>query len=133
MPDTGGWSTQADSIESRESWVAACLALAILAVGFGAPLMVVVGLKPIGESLGADRAVIALAGALTWIGTGLGGILMGWTADRIGIRAATSLGGVMTAAGLAVAATGGVWGLYVGHGLLIGLLGNGAMYAPLLV
>ena len=133
MPDTGSWSHQRDSVEGPASWIAACLALAILAVGFGAPLMAVVGLKPIQESLGADRSVIALAGSLTWVGTGLGGILMGVMADRIGIRAATTIGGTMTAAGLALASTGHLWALYAGHGLMIGLLGNGAMYAPLLI
>ena len=39
----------------------------------------------------------------------------------------------MMAAGLALSSTGSVWALYVGHGLLIGLLGNGAIYAPLVV
>jgi len=37
------------------------------------------------------------------------------------------------AAGLALSSTGSVWALYVGHGLLIGLVGNGAIYAPLVV
>ncbi len=46
----------------------------------------VVGLKPIQDSLGTDRSVVALAGALVWVGTGLGGIMMGWLAERIGIR-----------------------------------------------
>jgi MFS family permease len=133
MPDSGILSEYSDSIEVRGSWTAACLALVILAVGYGAPLVVVVGLEPIQRSLGTDRSVIALAGALTWVGTGLGGILMGWVADRIGIRATTSIGAVMTAAGLGVASTGSVWALYVGHGLLIGLIGNGALYAPLLI
>jgi MFS family permease len=96
-------------------------------------LLVVVALKPIQETLGTDRSVVALAGALVWVGTGLGGIMMGWLADRIGIRATVAIGAVMMAAGLAVSATGTVWGLYVGHGLLIGLVGNGAIYAPLVV
>ena len=39
----------------------------------------------------------------------------------------------MMAAGLALSAAGSVWALYVGHGLLIGLVGNGAIYAPLVV
>jgi len=121
------------SIETRGSWVAALLALAILAVGYGAPLVAVVGLEPIQTSLHSDRSVVALAGAIAWVGTGIGGILMGWVADRIGIRATTSIGAAATGAGLALAATGGVWALYVGHGLLIGLIGNGALYAPLLV
>ncbi len=87
-----------ESIETRRSWIAACLTLAMLAIGYGAPLLVVVGLKPIQATLASDRSVIALAGALTWVGTGLGGILMGWVADRIGIRATTSLGAISTAA-----------------------------------
>ncbi len=133
MPDSGALTRHDESIEGRGSWIAACVALAILAVAFGAPLMVVVGLKPIQQALHSERSVIALAGALTWVGTGVGGILMGWLADRIGIRAATSIGGTMTAAGLAVASSGSIPALYVGHGLLIGLVGNGALYAPLLI
>ena len=133
MPDSGTVSQVSASIETRGSWVAAVLALAILAVGYGAPLVAVVGLEPIQTSLHSDRSVVALAGAIAWVGTGVGGILMGWVADRIGIRATTSIGAAATGAGLALAATGGVWALYVGHGLLIGLIGNGALYAPLLV
>jgi MFS family permease len=107
-------------MESRASWVAACVTLAILAISYGSPLLIVVGLKPMTEALDTDRSTIALAGSLVWIGTGLGGIPMGWLADRIGIRAIVALGAVMMAAGLAVSTLGSLWGLYVGHGLLIG-------------
>ncbi len=137
MPDSAGplrqGDSHGDSIESRRSWIAASLALALLAVCYGAPLPVVIGLKPIQETLGSDRSVVALAGALIWVGTGLGGIGMGWLADRIGIRATIAFGGVMSACGLALSSTGSIWALYVGHGLLIGLLGNAAFYAPLLI
>jgi hypothetical protein len=44
-----------DSIENRSSWVAAAITTAILAISYGAPLLVVVGLKPITASLGTDR------------------------------------------------------------------------------
>jgi MFS family permease len=76
---------------------------------------------------------VALAGALVWVGTGLGGIMMGWLADRVGIRFTVFVGAMMMALGLALSAAGSVWALYVGHGLLIGLVGNGAIYAPLVV
>lgn len=132
MPDTVP-PQRAASIESRASWMAACLTLAILSISYGAPLLVVVGLKPIQEGLATDRSVVALAGALVWVGTGLGGILMGWLADRIGIRFTVMIGAVMMAAGLALSATGSIWALYVGHGLLIGLIGNGAIFAPLVI
>ncbi|HUN42285.1 MAG TPA: MFS transporter [Acetobacteraceae bacterium] len=133
MPDSAPALRHGDSIESRRSWIAAGLALALLSVSYGAPLPVVVGLKPIQETLGADRSVVALAGALIWVGTGLGGIGMGWLADRIGIRATIAFGAVMSASGLILSSTGSIWALYVGHFLLIGLLGNAAFYAPLLI
>jgi MFS family permease len=133
MPDTGAAPMRAASIESRASWTAAFLTLGILSISYGAPLIVVVGLKPIQDSLGTDRSVIALAGALVWIGTGMGGIMMGWLAERIGIRFTASIGAVMMAAGLALSSTGSIWALFLGHGVLVGLVGNGAIYAPLVV
>ena len=122
-----------DSIESRSSWVAAAITTAILAISYGAPLLVVVGLKPITASLGTERSVVALAGALVWVGTGMGGIVMGWVADRIGVRSTVVFGAVMAALGLAVSAIGQVWALFLGHAILIGLLGNSAHYPPLVV
>lgn len=121
------------SVEGRGSWVAAFVTLFILSFSYGSPLLVVVGLKPMQAALGTDRSVLALAGALVWIGTGAGGIAMGWLADRIGIRAIVAFGAVMMAAGLALSTLGPVWALYIGHGLLIGFLGNGAIYPPLLI
>ena len=122
-----------DSIESRSSWVAAAVTTAILAISYGAPLLVVVGLKPITASLGTDRSVVALAGALVWVGTGMGGIVMGWVADRIGVRPTVVFGALMVVLGLAVSATGWVWALVLGHAILIGLLGNSAHFPPLVV
>jgi MFS family permease len=122
-----------DSVESRGSWIAAGLAIAILSISYGAPLVVVIGLKPIAAALGSDRSVVALAAALVWVGTGSGGILMGWVADRVGVRRTVIFGALMTALGLAVSAIGSVWGLYLGHALLIGFLGGGALYPPLLI
>jgi MFS family permease len=118
-------------MDGKQAWIAAGVTLAILSISFGAPLLVVVGLKPMQEALGTDRSVLALGGALVWVGTGLGGLLMGPLADRIGIRAIVALGTMMIAVGLAVSAVGTIEAVYVGHGL-IGL-GNGAIYAPLLI
>ena len=121
------------SIETRQSWHAALLTLAILSLSFGSPLLAVVGLRDIQSAMHTDRSVVSLASAMVWIGNGLGGIPMGWLADRIGIRKTVALGTISMAAGLAVSSLGSVWALYVGHGLLMGLLGNGAIYAPLMV
>ncbi len=120
-----------ESIESRASWVAASITLLILSISYGAPLVFVVGLKPIAASLGTDRSVVALAASLVWLGTGLGGIVMGRLADRIGMRPVAVFGAGMTALGLAVSAIGETWALFLGSAVLIGLLGNSAHYPPL--
>jgi MFS family permease len=109
------------------------LTLAILSLSFGSPLLAVVGLRDIQAALHTDRSVVSLASALVWIGNGVGGIPMGWLADRIGIRKTVAIGTVSMAAGMALSSLGSVWALYVGHGLFVGLLGNGAIYAPLLI
>src|SRR6187549_266036 len=120
-------------VDSRASWKTAWLVLVILSVSYASPLFIVVGMKPMQEALGTDRSVLALAGALVWVGTGSGGILMGWLADRIGLRTTVTIGACMIAGGLALSSLGSIWALYVGHGLRIGLLGNGGVYPPLLV
>ena len=120
------------SIETPASWVVAFACLAILSVTYGAPLVIVVALKPIAADLDVPRSVPALASALASFGTGLGGMPLGWLAERLGVRRTTIFGGLMAAAGLMVATVGGAWGLYVGYGLLLGFLGNGAMNAPLM-
>ena len=121
------------SIESRDSWAAAIIVLGLLAISYGSPLLTVVGLKPITEDLGTARQIVSLASALTWFGTGLGGILMGHVAERLGIRFTVIFGAVMIALGLCVSALGNIWAILIGHTLLVGLLGNGALYPPLLV
>jgi MFS family permease len=120
-----------DSIEGRSSWVAASITLAILSISSGAPLVVIVGLKPIAASLETDRSVVALAASLIWLGTGLGGIMMGRIADRVGMRPIAIFGASMTASGLAVSAIGQTWALIFGSAVLIGLLGNSAHFPPL--
>jgi len=119
-------------VESKASWRAAWLVLAILTISFGSPLLLVVGLKPIQETLGTDRSVVALVIAVVWIGTGSGGILMGWLADRIGLRTTVAIGACMVAGGLALSSLGWIWALFVGQALM-GFLGNGGVYPPLLV
>jgi MFS family permease len=135
MPDAGGTTSgeRVREVEGHGAWAAACIALLLLSISYGSPLLIVVGLKPIAASLDTPRQVISLAAAMTWVGTGLGGILMGWLADRIGVRRTVMFGATMIAAGLAVSSIGTVWALYIGHGLLLGLFGNGAMFPPLLV
>ena len=120
------------SVETRTSWLVAAAAVAILSVSFGAPVIVVVALPTIAADLGEARAVPALASSLAYLGAGAGGVLMGWLAGRVGTRPVAVAGGAMVCAGLALAAGGAAWQLLLGYGLLVGLLGNGALFPPLM-
>jgi MFS family permease len=120
------------SIESRRSWVVATIALTVLTVAYGAPLVTVVAMKPIATELGTSRSGPALAVSLTYIGSGLGGILMGWFSGHVGIRRVVIGCGTMLAAGLVVASFGGLWSLYLCSLLLVGLLGTAGMFSPMM-
>jgi MFS family permease len=121
------------SIETRTSWLIASVALAVMAVAFGAPWITVVALKPIAAEVDGARSIPAFASALMWIGSGLGGILMGRVAERVGVRWTVIFGAAMIATGLALSTAGPSWPLYIGHGLFIGLVGIGGINAPFYV
>ena len=125
--------TGTTNIDSRASWAIAFTALAIYSVSFGAPYITVVALKPIADELGSARSVPALAFALAWFGSALGGIAMGWLAEKLGIRWTVIGGALMVALGLVLSSLGGQTTLLIGHGLCIGLLGNAGINAPLYV
>ncbi len=133
MADFAATSDAAPSMESRASWLVACTALAVMCISYGAPMVTVVALKPIAADLGSARSVPALAYSLAWLGTAIGGIAMGRIAERIGVRWTASFGALMIAAGLIVSTGGAPWQLYLGHGLLLGLIGNAGINAPLYV
>jgi len=121
------------SVETRSSWVVSLAALGIMSVSAGAPMIAVVALKSISADLGGERSVPALAYALAWFGSAVGGIAMGRIADRVGVRWTAIFGSLMIGAGLALSTGGARWQLFVGHGLLMGLIGNAGLNAPLYV
>ena len=120
----------AASVETRTSWVVASMILVVMAIAFGAPWITVVALKDIAAEVDGERSVPAFASALMWIGSGVGGILMGRIAERIGVRWTVMFGAAMIAVGLALSSLGPSWPLYIGHGLFIGLIGIGGINAP---
>src|SRR6201986_4087112 len=122
-----------DSVETRGSWVVASVALAILGMSFGAAWITAVALKDIASEVDGSRSVPALAGALAWLGSGIGGIIMSPSADRGGTRWTVIFGSLMIGLGLAISSFGPPWPLWIGHGLFIGLIGLGGINAPLYI
>ncbi|MFZ1104517.1 MAG: MFS transporter [Hyphomicrobiaceae bacterium] len=123
----------ASKIDSGEAWLVTCAALAIASICFGAPLVVTVALQPVAADLGGYRSIPSAALSLSMLGTGIGGLAMGWLADRIGVRLVVMLGATMVCTGLLLSTGGQAWQLYLGHGLFVGLLGNATIHAPLYV
>lgn len=121
------------SVETKASWVVASVALLAMMMAFGSAWITAVALKDIAAEVDGARSIPALASSLAWLGSGIGGILMGRLADRIGTRWTVMGGALMIAAGLALSTLGPPWPLWVGHGLFIGLIGLGGINAPLYV
>jgi MFS family permease len=125
--------TKAASVETKASWVIALLALFILCMSFGAVWISVVALKDIAAEVGGLRSIPSLAGALAWLGSGVGGIMMSRIADRVGTRWTLISGASMIALGLSISTLGPPWPLWIGHGLFIGLIGLAGINAPLYI
>src|ERR1700712_684804 len=111
------------SVETKASWAVASVALFILGMSFGAAWITAVALKDIASEVGGSRSVPALASALAWLGSGIGGIIMSRISDRVGTRWTVIFGSTMIGVGLAISTIGPRWPLWVGHGVFIGLVG----------
>jgi MFS family permease len=125
-----------ERIDGREAWRVAVAAMMIASLAFGAPYIVIVALKSIAADFGGYRSVPSAAASLAMLGTGVGGLPMSWLAERIGVRSVVATGGLMVCAGLVLSSrssAGDAWQLYLGHGLLVGLIGNAGIQAPLYV
>ena len=118
--------------ESSYAYIRLAVSLVLMTVGTVGMYATVVALKPIAAEFGASRSDASVAYAVTLIGFGLGGILMARWSDRAGVMWPCLAGSVLLALGFLLAAqASALWQLYVAQGLLIGLLGNAALFAPL--
>jgi len=133
MNPTTAPRAEPSTIETRQSWVVATVALGCMACSFGGLWIVSVGLKVIAADAGGQRSVPALAAALAWLGSGLGGVAMGPIATRYGIRWTVIPGAIMIGVGLCVSTLGAGVPLWIGHGFFMGLIGNAGLNAPLYI
>src|SRR6185295_9095304 len=109
------------------------VALALTSVGACGMYIVPVTLPTVQAEFGVARADASLPYSLLMIGFGLGGLLMGRLADRYGVMIPLLIGAVGLSAGFGLAATThSIATFMLPHGLLIGLLGSAAMFAPLI-
>ncbi|MBO88353.1 MAG: MFS transporter [Rickettsiales bacterium] len=106
--------------------------LVIMTVGATGMYAVTVSLKPILIEFESSRAAASLPYAFTMIGYGLGGILMGKISDKFGVFWTVLFAGFMLSVGFAIASIAdNLLQLCIIQAIMIGLLGSGATFAPL--
>jgi MFS family permease len=106
--------------------------LLLMTIGSSGMYVVAVTLPAVQAEFGVARADASLPYTALMVGFGVGGVLMGRLADRFGVMwplliGAASLGAGFVACGLAP----GLMGFTLAQGLLVGLLGSSASFAPL--
>jgi MFS family permease len=127
----GPSATETD-IESPYAWWRLAVSLALMTIGGSGMYSVTVVLPRIQQEFGVDRADASLPYTLTMIGFGLGGVLMGRMSDRFGVVVPVALGAVGLGAGFVAAGLApNLWIFCAVQGVLIGLLGTSATFAPL--
>ena len=118
--------------ESAYAWARLVASLALMTIGAAGMYAVAVALPPVQAEFGVARSAASLPYTFTMIGFGLGGILMGRLSDRFGVMVPVLVGGVCLGLGfIAAGAAGSLWQFALVQGLLIGLLGTSATFAPL--
>src|SRR5688572_513561 len=125
-------SAQRSEPESTYAWLRLGAALTIMTMGGAGMYAMGVALTPVQAEFSATRGDASLPYTLTMIGFGVGGILMGRLADRFGVMVPVMIGALGLGGGFVLAGTSSsLWQFTLAHGVLIGLLGCAATFAPL--
>ena len=114
----------------------ACLRLAatllLTTIGGVGMYVMAVALAPVQAEFGVDRGDASLPYTLTMAGFGIGGVLMGRLSDRFGVVVPVVIGALSLGAGFMLAGSASsLWQFALAHGVLIGLFGCAATFAPL--
>jgi MFS family permease len=124
--------TPASEIESRYAWLRLGVSLVLMTIGGSGMYSVTVVLPRIQAEFGIARGDASLPYTFTMIGFGLGGVLMGRLADRFGVLVPVVIGALGLGAGfIAAGLAPNLWLFCAAQGLLIGLVGTSATFAPL--
>jgi MFS family permease len=119
-------------IEGPYAWARLGISLLLMTIGGSGMYAITVVLPQIQREFSASRGDVSLAYTLTMIGFGLGGIAMGRLADRFGVMAPVLVGALGLGLGFAGAGLAPSLLLFcLAQGLLVGLLGTSATFAPL--
>jgi len=132
MTDARHRPTPADLVDSPYAMTRLLVTLALMTIGNCGMYAVAVMLPAVQAEFGIARADASLPYTLMMVGFGVGGVLMGKLADRFGVMVPLMIGAASLGLGfLAAGMSNGVVTLALAHGVLIGLFGSSATFAPL--
>jgi MFS family permease len=121
-----------DQSPSRYRWLIVTAAAAMLAIAMG---QLVNGLSaffaPLEQEFGWTRGDIALINTAGLLGLGLGGVALGFLADRLRIRTVALTGAIATGSATILAARSSSLAELYAIFFLAGAFGGGALFAPL--
>ena len=107
-------------------------AFTLMTVGLSAMYATIVVLKPVAIEFQSGRGAASLPYMLFMLGFGLGGVMMGRIADRIGILVPLLIAGVaLPASFFAAAQAQTLWQFCLAQSVAAGLLGASSTFSPL--
>ena len=127
-----GTGPAAHEAESPYAWTRLVVSVILMTIGGSGMYGVTVVLPIIQAEFSVARSSASLPYAVTMVGFGLGGIVMGRLSDRFGAMYPVLLGAIGLGCGYVAAGMAeNLWQFSLAQGLLIGFLGTSATFAPL--
>jgi MFS family permease len=125
-------SVAAGEVDSGYAYVRLAASLLLSTIGGVSMWSIAVVLPSIQADFGVDRAGVSLSYTAVMLGFVLGGPLMGWLSDRMGIVTPVALGATILGVGFAAASQAAHnWQFALAHGLMIGV-GGSASFGPVI-
>jgi MFS transporter, OFA family, oxalate/formate antiporter len=118
------------------SWVIVTLSFVSVAVSTGIMQSIVILFPALLEEFQWSRTVLSVAPALSGIFASIGGLLIGWIADRRDLRVIIAVSGAVAAIGLLLTSrVATIWQLYLFYGVFVsmGIYGLGTMPHTLII
>ena len=121
------------SRETPYAWMRLFASLTLMTLGGSGMYAITVMLPAIQAEFAISRSMASLPYTVTMVGFGVGGILMGRLSDRHGVIVPILVGTVALVVGYSLSGLApDIWTFTLAHGLIVGILGTAATFAPLI-